>query len=334
MNKWKALILLIWLMFAMIGSYVVLRAIAVSDAAVIGITLLLLIACPLSIYALLIRPNHLPKPFLYVAFVICLGAAYVIIPPSDRAFLNKLLVWLIPIVEVTLVLFVIYSVVKTIKMTKNRDGEHEFLDVVKHALEPKLGNGFVLEAMLTELNMLYYGVIVFFKKPMLRVHNTFSYHKTSQIKLIVIVFSLLIVVEGVLFHLLLQRWSDIAAWIFTILNVYALLYIVGLYNSVRFLPHVLDGDTLTIRLGYQSSVEIDVRNIAEIQKPSDGGIGQKIPKSTYYSLLMMDSPQYEFMLKEPVVMKSAYGKKKYVSSVVMRCDEPQQLLARLPQQSE
>lgn len=36
----------------------------------------------------------------------------------------------------------------------------------------------------------------------------------------------------------------------------------------------------------------------------------------------MDSPQYEIFLKEPVLMKSSYGRKKYVTSVVFRTDDP------------
>src|SRR5699024_8844952 len=46
----------------------------------------------------------------------------------------------------------------------------------------------------------------------------------------------------------------------TILNIYALMYMIGLYNSVKFLPHYFKGDKLIIRLGFQSSVEIDVDN--------------------------------------------------------------------------
>ena len=52
----------------------------------------------------------------------------------------------------------------------------------------------------------------------------------------------------------------------------------GLYNSVRFLPHMVYSDQLIIRFGYQSSVELDIRNIENIQIAKDkGGIGGRIP---------------------------------------------------------
>ncbi len=39
-------------------------------------------------------------------------------------------------------------------------------------------------------------------------------------------------------------------------------------------------------------------------------------------MLNMDSPQYEIHLKEPTLMKSSYGRKKYVKTVVFRIDKP------------
>lgn len=45
-----------------------------------------------------------------------------------------------------------------------------------------------------------------------------------------------------------------------------------------------------IRLGYQSSIELDIKNIESIRTAKEqGGIGEKTPKETYYSLLNMDS---------------------------------------------
>jgi hypothetical protein len=40
----------------------------------------------------------------------------------------------------------------------------------------------------------------------------------------------------------------------------------------------------------------------------------------------MDSPQYEIFLKQPALMKSSYGRKKYVKTVVFRTDEPMKMV--------
>lgn len=83
-----------------------------------------------------------------------------------------------------------------------------------------MGDGFVLGAILTELRVFYYSIVGWFRYPtVIGNGKVCSYHKTSQIKTIVIVFSILIILEGIFFHFLIQSWSEVAAWIVTILNM-------------------------------------------------------------------------------------------------------------------
>lgn len=308
------------------GSYFILRINNISYVIVILLTLALIILPPTSIYWLLIRPRSMPKLLVYLSFIVCLGVSYLIIPSLQKEFFNQILIWLIPVLEVSIVIVVLYSSIKSIIRYKrnNKNQENDFFEIARISLEPKLGNGFVLGAVLTELSVFYYSIIGWFRKPTLNENKKiYSYHKTSQIKTIVILFSILITLEGILFHFLIQLWSDVAAWIFTVLNIYALLYMIGLYNSVRLLPHFIYIDKLIIRLGYQSSIELDIRNIESIQiAKKQGGIGEKIPEEMYYAMLNIDSPQYEIHLKEPAFMRSSYGRKKYVQTVVFRADEP------------
>ncbi|WP_237458647.1 hypothetical protein [Pontibacillus yanchengensis] len=285
------------------------------------------------IYWFLIRPAFIPKIVVYLTFIVCLGTAHLIIPTSQKEFFNQILFWLIPAVEISIVIAVLYTIIKSFisyKRNKNRK-EHDFIELTKMSLEPKFGDGFVLEAIVTELSVFYYSIVGWFKKPIARDNEQiFSYHKTSQIKTIVIVFSILIILEGILFHFLIQIWSVLAAWIFTIINIYALLYIIGLYKSVIFLPHIIDHEKVVIRFGYQSSIKLNIRNIESIKTAKEiGGIGQKTPKDTYYAMLNLDSPQYEIFLKEPELMKSSYGRKKYVKNIIFRTDNPKGMIEEI-----
>lgn len=326
--------LLSFLLTLMGGSYFVLRINTISDFIVISLTLTLIILPPICIYWLWLRPRSMPNLFVYLSFLVCLGVAYLIIPSSQKGFFNQILIWLIPVIEVSIVMIVLYTILKSIISYKrnNQSKDDDILEITRKSLEPKLGNGFVLGAILTELSVFYYSIVGWFKKPnMINNEKVYFYHKTSQIKMIVIVFSILIVLEGILFHYLIQLWwNDIAAWIFTLLNIYALLYMVGLYNSARFLPHTIYSNKLIIRLGYQSSIELDITNIDSVETAKvQGGIGEKIPKETYFAMLNMDSPQFEVFLKEGVLMKSSYGRKKYVKTVVFRADEPNEMLEEI-----
>src|SRR5699024_4580753 len=122
------------------GNYFILRLDNISDFTVILLTLSLIILPPLGIYWLLIRPGIMSKFLLYLSFIICLGAAYLIIPPTQKGFFNKILVWLIPVMEIGILILVIYGILKSIKNYKrNRQNEeHDFLDVIRLSLEPKL----------------------------------------------------------------------------------------------------------------------------------------------------------------------------------------------------
>lgn len=310
------------------GSYYTLRLENMTDWLTITITLAMITVGPTLIYFLILRPRSMPKLWVYLSLLACLWAAYLIIPSSQRGYLNTMLFWLLPIIEISVILIVVYGIVKGVRGYRSiqSDEKHNFLEVVEIALEPKLGRGFVLHAVLTELSVIYYSIFIWFKKPSINSNGIFTYHKNSQIKSIVILCSILIFVEGVLFHFLLQMWSEIIAWIFTVLNVYGLLYIIGLYNSVKFLPHVIGENYLIIRLGYQSGIKVEINNIESIQTAKASSITDKVSKDTYYSLLKIDSPQYEIILKEPALMKSSYGKTTYVNSVVFRADNPKELM--------
>ena len=177
--------------------------------------------------------------------------------------------------------------------------------------------------------VLYYGVFVWFKKPTIDGEKVYTYHKTSQIKTIVVLFPILIIIKGMAVHLLIQLSNEVGAWFFTVGYIYALFYILGLYNSTRYLPHMMNGEKLIIRNGYVNSIELNISNIETIKTAKQGGIEDEIPKETYYSLLTMDSPQYEIFLREPVLMKGLFGRKKYIKTVVFRCDEPDEMINRI-----
>ncbi|WP_010199665.1 hypothetical protein [Bacillus sp. m3-13] len=198
-------------------------------------------------------------------------------------------------------------------------------------MEQKLGKSFLVEFVITELNVFYYSLLVWIEKSRTVDHNgkAFTYHRTSEMKTFIIVFAILITGEGVLFHYLLQKWNEVIAWVFTILNVYGILYLVGFYNSTKHLPHMISGEKIIIRLGFQSSISLDIENIEQLNRAKEIELGMKIPKSTYYSLLKLDSPHFEIVLKEPVEMRGSYGMKKMVDKVVFRADDQDAILEEI-----
>lgn len=247
----------------------------------------------------------------------------------SRAYLSDLF-WLVIALEACIVTYIIFSVIKSVIGLKNKTGIG-FNNNIRMVLEQKLGKSFLIEFVITELNVFYYSLLVWFEKTKTADQNvkSFTYHRTSEMKTFIIVFAILIIGEGVLFHYLLQKWNEVIAWIFTVLNVYGILYLVGFYNSAKYLPHIIREEKLIIRLGFQSSITLDIANIEQIARAKEMEFGMKIPKSTYYSLLKLDTPHYELILKEPVEMQGSYGIKKKVDTVVFRADDRDAILEEI-----
>ena len=247
----------------------------------------------------------------------------------SRAYLSDLF-WLVIALEACIVTYIIFSVIKSIIGLRHKT-ETDFSNSMRIALEQKLGKSFIVEFVITELNVFYFSLLVWFKKSRTadKKRKAFTYHRTSEMKTFIIVFAILITGEGLLFHYLLQKWNEVIAWVFTILNVYGILYLVGFYNSVKYLPHMITQEKIIIRLGFQSSITINIGNIEQINRAKEIELGMKIPKTTYYSLLKLDSPHLEIVLKDPVEMRGSYGMKKKVDKVVFRADDWKAILEEI-----
>src|SRR5690625_4640709 len=120
------------------GSYFILRIDSITNDTVILLTLTLIILPPISIYWLLIRPKSKPKLLVYLTFIVCLGLSYLIIPSSQMGFLNKILIWLIPVLEVSIIIIVVYSILRSVIRYKrnNKRKEDNLLEAIRISLEP------------------------------------------------------------------------------------------------------------------------------------------------------------------------------------------------------
>ncbi|WP_212667927.1 hypothetical protein [Virgibacillus pantothenticus] len=113
--------------------------------------------------------------------------------------------------------------------------------------------------VMSYMKLWYYGAEVLFNKPNNDIsRDAYTYHQTSQIKMITIVFAILTVLEGGLLHFLVQFWNETIAWVTTLIHVHVLLY-----------------------------------------------------------------------LTESVPMKSSFGKTRYITSVVFRADDSEEMVSRI-----
>ncbi|UHA72711.1 hypothetical protein [Paenibacillus sp. 481] len=315
------------------AAYFLLRQEIVNETVIMSSNIGMIVLIPTTFYLLWARPKSLPREYVYVWFIFSVALTYFITPLEHRYFLQGVLKWLLPVVEILLVPYIIYriyTIVKRYRAVGNRE-ELDPISTMKEALMPIMGDGVVLNILLTEMSVFFYSLFAWFKKNNEPKPGTYTYHKDSQIKVIVIVFIILIIVESVALHFLLVRWSIVLAWITAVLNVYGILYMIALYNSFRLRPHRLTNGQLKVNLGFQGSITVEVDNIEAVNQAKPFELGEKIPDDIFVSFMRLDAPQLEICLKEPVQMQGSYGIKKMISKVVMRADNVNDFTAELEQ---
>ena len=182
------------------------------DSLAIGITFDILLTAPF-MYFLLIRKTTIPKttivPILIFGIIIC----SIILPSENQHYLNLFKTWVLPIVELSVLSFVIYNIRKGIKNYKEKKNvSFDFFTALKNTCYEILPKNIVIPVV-TEIAVFYYGFL-YWKKRELK-ENEFSYHKDSGTISLLIAIIFIVAIETVTFHFLLLKWSHIAAWILT-----------------------------------------------------------------------------------------------------------------------
>ncbi|MET3195722.1 hypothetical protein [Bacillus sp. OAE603] len=93
-------------------------------------------------------------PILAIICIVLIGGSYFL-----KGFFNQGLFWLLPVILVIMVAAILYSIIKVIisYYRINNDKKNDFLEITRMSLEPKLGKGFILEAIISELSIFYYS---------------------------------------------------------------------------------------------------------------------------------------------------------------------------------
>jgi hypothetical protein len=98
-----------------------------------------------------------------------------------------------------------------------------------------------------------------------------SYHKGAQPVLIAML--VMSVIEVVVLHILLVHLSRAADLVLTIFGEAGFVYLLGVLNSLRRLPILVERDGVTVRMGLLIEQRLNIEDIADIQ-PCDGRAGR------------------------------------------------------------
>ncbi|HEX7191563.1 MAG TPA: hypothetical protein VF381_08315 [Thermoanaerobaculia bacterium] len=268
------------------------------DIAAWGVTFDLTITIPLLYWFVLVRSGHARAVTLAPVFVVCTAAAALILPHSDQAFLHQLRCVAAPLEILTIGLL-------GASVWRRRPG----------GARERIIGGIVT----TEVAILYYALFCWRAEPEVPADAVaITTHKRSGWGTVVVCFIVLIAFESIGLHLLVQHWSVKAAWIFTALDFYGVLWLIGDYQALRLRPTLIRENEIELRHGMRLNATISRDNIASVEVITNEAQWKR--KGTA-KLALLDEPKYVIRLREPVVADSLAGIKRKIDAVAILPDD-------------
>ncbi len=283
----------------------------------IGITFDLLLTIPI-VYFLLIRKTSVPKttvvPFLIIGMVIC----SLILPSENQYYLNLFKTWVFPIVELSIVSYIIYKVRNAVKRYQlNKNENIDFFTTLKNTCYEILPKSVVIPVV-TEIAVFYYGFI-YWKKRKLN-ENEFSYHKESGTVALLIATIFIIAIETVTLHIFLEKWSVTVAWILTFLSIYSGIQLLGFLKSLSKRPIVIENNKLLLRYGIMNETTIDINTIDSIEISSKD-IEEDSATRKLSFLGELEGHNVIIRLKQENELTGLYGIKRKYMNIALHVDK-------------
>jgi hypothetical protein len=284
-----------------------------SSAIVLDLTL----TVPL-LYFFLIRKRNIPKTTVVSFFIAGLLIASYIIPEAHQSLLDQIKTWALPLVELALLFFVslkIHKIQKKYKTNKNVSLDfYTAMNLATREVLPEKAAVFLA----TEIAVIYYG-FVHWKRRKLASHE-FSYHKDSGTVAILAILMVIVLVETFVIHILLQRWSPLAAWILSAASLYTVIQVFGILRSLSKRPISIENGYLELRYGILGESTIPLENIGSFELSfKDITLNEQIRKLS--PLGDLDSHNVLIHVKNESLLKGLYGRKKTFKTLALHIDD-------------
>ncbi|SHG41486.1 hypothetical protein [Winogradskyella jejuensis] len=270
------------------------------------------------VYLILIRKTDIPKFTVVPVTIIGVVLASYIIPTEHQTVLRLFKTWVLPIIELGIISFVLFKVVKTIKYFHSiKTTKTDFFDLLKKTSSETFSKPISI-FLATEIAVIYYGFI-YWKKRALKP-NEFTYHKTSGSVGLFIAFILIIAAETIGLHAILLESKPTIAWILTILSIYSLIQALGFVKSILKRPISIENDKLYLRYGIMKESIVDIKNIDKVEITSKD-LEEKSETKKLSLLGNLESHNLILHFNEEQTMTSLYGMTKNYKSLAISIDQ-------------
>lgn len=282
-----------------------------------AITFDLLITAPL-VYYFLIRKSKIPVTTVVPILIVGLIVGKYILPIENQYYLNLFKIWGLPIVELLVLSFIIIRVRRSINIYKQKkQGNADFYATLKETCSELIPQKMV-PFFATEIAVIYYGFLNWKKyspKP-----NEFTYHRNSGTTSLIAAIIFIVLIETFVLHILIVRWSNVAAWILSALSIYTAVQLFGFLKSLSQRPITISDDYLFIRYGILAETEIKLQDIDLIDlSKSDIKADDQTKKLSAFGEL--ESHNTIIRLKKEYSLFSLYGIRKRFINLALYLDD-------------
>lgn len=307
-----------------------LRNQVMSDMMAMAITVDLVLTMPL-IHFFLIKKTRIPWTTVVPIFIIGVVAGTYILPIEHQGLLALVKTYMIPIVELSVLTYVSTKVYKAIKGYKAARVESmDAYDAISQVCSDIAPNYTLAHLLSTELSMIYYLLFSWREKAPSR---GYTYHQKTGSVALLGALSFIIVVEVFVMHILLVRWSTVAAWILSILSIYSLLQVISLIRSIYLRPILIDGDALRLRYGFFRESTIDLEDIVEARPLARGAKMDDMEIVNFALLGEMETPNVLIECNRPQTILGPYTIKKESAYIALSVDSRDDFIKEINEKS-
>lgn len=277
------------------------------------------------LYFLLIRKTNIPNLTVIPCFIVGLLIAHLVLPSTERELLTFLINYVLPGIELLVVFFVGRNIWRFVRVLRQNGAKNiDKLEVLKKSTESVLGTGLPARLLSTELSILYYGLMVWGKKERQGEFH-FTHYKKNGLGAVIALWTLVLAAETFAVHILLMKWSEVAAWVASFSSVYLVLLFIAHYKATRQRQSWIDEAGLHLRYGLSGHVDVSPEQIEKIQLTS------RTPRKLDQFVKLghvFESHNVIIELKKEVEVERMYGKKERAKALGVMIDD-RELLEQL-----
>ncbi len=288
------------------------------DILSLPITLDLLLIIPMA-YFLIIRKTTIPKYTVLLVSILGIMIASSILSQENQYYLDLIKAWVLPVIEISIISYVIYKFRKTLKKYKQQniltpDFYTSLKKICSEILPP-----IMVAPLASEIALIYYGLIDWKRK--IIKENEFTYHKNSGSIALFGTLIFLMTVESVSLHIHLVKNGDPrTAWILTAITTYNSFQVFGLIKSIIKRPISIQGNTLILHYGIMNETCIDLQNIDSVEL-STAQITFNKHKRPLSPLGELESHNVIITLKKENTLKWIFGIKRKYTVLALYVDQ-------------